>query len=190
MRSPRIEDAMRAAPRKFFVPAKLRGRAYEDAALPIGYGQTISQPSTVVFILELLEADEGHVVLEAGYGSGWQTALLAHLVGVGGRVHAFEIVPQLCAFGAENLARFPVLAARVTTACRSATHGVPEMIGRIDRMIAAAEMTDVPAAWREQLKIGGILVYPFGHSLWREKKTGPEKFQAREFPGFVFVPYK
>lgn len=190
LRSPRIEGALRVAPREFFVPSVLRERAYEDEALPIGYGQTISQPHTVVFMLELLAADEGDAVLEAGSGSGWQTALLAHMVGAAGRVHAFEIVPELCAWGAENIARFPILDARVTRYCRSATPGLPELSGRIDRVIAAAEADPAPAAWREQLKVGGMLVYPSGHSVWREKKTGPEKFQLEEFPGFAFVPYR
>ena len=189
LRSKRIEDALRAAPRELFVPESLREQAYRDEALPIGGGQTISQPYTVVFMLELLAAGKGHVVLEAGSGSGWQSALLAYLVGPSGHVHAFEIMPELCAFGTDNLARLPELAQRVTMHCRSATAGLPELSGAIDRIVSAADVDRVPAAWREQMKIGGIMVYPSGNSLWREKKNAPNKFEKEEFPGFAFVPY-
>lgn len=189
LRSKKIEDALRAVPRELFVPESLRERAYDDEALPIGRGQTISQPYTVVFMLELLGAGAGQTILEVGYGSGWQSALLAYLVGAKGHVYAFEIVPELCAFGADNLARTPALDARVTKLCRSATPGLSKFAGKIDRIIAAAEVKHVPEAWREQLKTGGILVYPCGNSLWRERKVEADKFEQEEFPGFVFVPY-
>ncbi|MEK7541626.1 MAG: methyltransferase domain-containing protein [Patescibacteria group bacterium] len=244
LRSKRTEEALRAAPRELFLPESLRERAYGDDALPIEGGQTISQPYTVVFMLELLQADARHIVLDAGSGSGWQSALLAYLVGPSGHVHAFEIVPELCAFGTENLARLPELARRVTMHCRSATPGLPELSGTIDRIVAAAELKHVskpsfaakshqcerealaeqepyrgirrvraiglrsrngaiaaeyevlrhaldpvPAAWREQMKIGGIMVYPSGNSLWREKKIAADRFKKEEFPGFAFVPY-
>lgn len=189
LRSKKIEEALRAAPRELFVPELLRDRAYDDEALPIGHGQTISQPYTVVFMLELLEASPGQTVLDVGYGSGWQSALLACLVGENGHVYGFEIILEICAFGADNLARVPFLDARVTTLCQSATAGLPAHSGSIDRIIAAAEVDHVPTAWREQLKIGGILVYPSGNSLWREKKIASDRFEKEEFPGFVFVPY-
>lgn len=189
LRSKNIEEALRAAPRELFVPESLRERAYDDEALPIGRGQTISQPYTVVFMLELFEVGSGHIVLDAGYGSGWQSALLAHLVGAGGRVYAFEIVPELCVFGTDNVSRIPRLASRVTAFCKSAGPGMPELPGGFDRIIAAAEVDSVPLAWQEQLKTGGIMVYPSGNSLWREKKTAPGVFQKEEFPGFAFVPF-
>ncbi|KKQ88140.1 MAG: Protein-L-isoaspartate(D-aspartate) O-methyltransferase [Candidatus Curtissbacteria bacterium GW2011_GWC2_38_9] len=189
LRSKNIEKALRAVPRELFVPESLRKLAYDDEALPIGYGQTISQPYTVVFMLELLEIGLGQTILEAGFGSGWQSALLAHLVGEKGHVYAFEIVPELCSFGGNNLARFPALDSRVTKFCRSATSGLAEYSGKIDRIIAAAEVDQVPTAWREQLKIGGILVYPSKQALWREKKIFSSQFEKEEFYGFVFVPY-
>lgn len=189
LRSQKIEEALRAAPRELFVPESLRDRAYDDEALPIGQGQTISQPYTVVFMLELLEVSAGQTVLDIGYGSGWQSALLAHLVGENGHVYAFEIVPELCAFGSDNLARVPSLDSRVTKFCQSATLGLPTRHGDIDRIIVAAQVDRVPAAWREQLKVGGILLYPSGNSLWREKKVASDRFEKEEFSGFVFVPY-
>jgi len=190
LRSKRIEEALRAVPRALFVPESLREQAYDDEALPIGQGQTISQPYTVVFMLELLQVNTGQIALDIGSGSGWQSALLAYLVGESGQVYAFEIVPELCKLGADNLARLPSLDSRVTKFCQSATSGWPAFSGKIDRIIADAEVDNIPAAWREQLKIGGRLVYPSGHSLWREKKAASDKFTKEEFPGFVFVPYK
>lgn len=189
LRSKKIEEALRAAPRELFVPELLRDRAYDDKALPIGHGQTISQPYTVVFMLELLDAGQGQTVFDVGYGSGWQSALLAYLVGENGHVYSFEIIPEICAFGADNLAHVPFLDARVTKRCQSATAGLPTRSENIDRIIAAAQVDRVPTAWREQLKIGGILVYPSGNSLWREEKIASDRFKKKEFPGFVFVPY-
>lgn len=189
LKSKKIAEALRAAPRELFVPDSLKNLAYEDDALPISHGQTISQPYTVVFMLELLEVEEGQIILEAGYGSGWQTALLAYLAGEKGKVYAFEIVPKLCKFGEENLTRIPHLNSRVIKFCQSATAGLPELAGKIDRIIAAAEVSKIPESWQEQLKIGGIMIYPSAGSIWRERKIAPDKFSRENFPGFVFVPY-
>ena len=121
LRDPRIEDALWNVDRKNFVPPEFRDSAYLDDALPIGFGQTISQPYTVVFMLELLEVSEGEKVLDVGYGSGWQTALLAHLVGDKGLVFGVEIVRPLCDIGAQNIATYPELALRITLECRDAS---------------------------------------------------------------------
>src|SRR3989344_651660 len=88
LQSERITRALQVVDRADFVPKAQKHLAYADEALSIGFGQTISQPYTVVFMLERLAAEEGNVVLEVGYGSGWQTAMLAELVGKEGRVHA------------------------------------------------------------------------------------------------------
>ena len=184
----RLEAAFAHIGRAEFVPPRMRHLADRDEPLPIGSGQTISQPYTVKFMLELLDVREGHVVFEIGYGSGWQSALLAYLVGERGKVHACERLPELCKFGQDNVKKFPALEPRVTFYCRSASNGIPSM--SFDRIIAAASVEVVPSAWREQLKTGGILVYPSGHSIWQERKFSPSEFEKREFPGFIFVPYK
>ena len=99
LKSPLLISAFEEVDRADFVPAKLYDFAYEDHPLDIGWGQTISQPYTVSFMLELLSLEEGNIVMDVGYGSGWTTALISHAVGDRGKVYAIERVPELCDFG-------------------------------------------------------------------------------------------
>ncbi|GIW69951.1 MAG: hypothetical protein KatS3mg101_0698 [Patescibacteria group bacterium] len=94
LRSPRIEAALVEVDRADFVRLEDKEYSYIDTAMSIGYGQTISQPYTVVFMLELLQAGDGHKVMDIGTGSGWQAALLSSLVGDSGKVHTIEIITQ------------------------------------------------------------------------------------------------
>lgn len=186
----RIETALRIVDRKDFVPQELRDSAYLDDALPIGLGQTISQPYTVVFMLELLEVKEGEKILDIGYGSGWQTCLLASLVGDSGSVYGVELVPEICRFGAENIAKYPELNAHVHLECRDASMGASIPRGTyLDKIIAAAEVEEVPHTWREQLRVGGRMVYPSHGSIILETNLGGHSFAKKEFPGFAFVPF-
>lgn len=188
LKSPPIIRALEEVDRADFVPENLKTLAYEDTALPIGERQTISQPYTVVFMLELLKVLPGNTVLEIGYGSGWQTALLAHLVGPSGRVYSFELVPVLCKQGKGNLEKYPHLARRVRFFCRSGENGYLEA-APFDRIIAAAEIQMVPVAWREQLNADGRMVYPKGGALVSEEKKKDGSFKVLTFPGFAFVPF-
>lgn len=104
----RIEQAFRTVRRADFVAAELREAADVDAPLPIGFGQTISQPTTVKFMLSWLDARPGDEVLDVGSGSGWTTALLAHIVGPHGIVYAVERIPQLVKFGRDNCGRLGI----------------------------------------------------------------------------------
>lgn len=194
LKTPAIVRAFLAVNRADFVPEEQKFFAYADEPLPIGEGQTISQPYTVAFMFELLAPKAGEHILDVGHGSGWSSALLAHVVGEKGRVYAMEIVPKLCRFGKGNVKKYPELAERILLYCKSAENGFPKIakeIGGFDGIIAAAEVGEVPSAWREQLKIGGRLVYPKNGSLWKETKLGGEtsKFKKEEFPGFAFVPF-
>src|SRR3989344_7412944 len=103
LKNPRLIEAFRAVDRKKFVPDEFEAFAYRDEPLPIGEGQTISQPWTVAFMLDLLDPQQGENILEIGYGSGWQTALLA---AAGANVYAIERVPKLCEFGKRNFEEF------------------------------------------------------------------------------------
>lgn len=191
LKSGDVEQALRAVNRADFVPAELRESAYDDEPLPLGFGQTISQPYTVVFMLELLQVEHGQTIIDVGAGSGWQTALLAHLVGQSGQVHALEIVPALTQLAENNLKQYPELQKRVAFYKQSAAH-LPDhlMKNGFDRLIAAAALSEAtPLDWRTGLRPGGRLVYPRGRSIILEVKDENEQFSSQEFPGFVFVPF-
>ena len=88
------------------MPAKYADLTYVNEPLPIGHGQTISQPLTVAFMLELLQPEEGNKILDIGSGSGWQSALLAEIVGEKGKVYAMEVVPELKEYGEKNVSKY------------------------------------------------------------------------------------
>src|SRR5919106_1797360 len=100
-----VSAAFAAVPREEFLPAGARGQAAYDGPIPIGHGQTNSQPSSVATMLRLLDVRAGHRVLDVGAGSGWTTALLGHLVGPSGLVVGVELVPELAAWGEQNVRR-------------------------------------------------------------------------------------
>jgi protein-L-isoaspartate(D-aspartate) O-methyltransferase len=152
----RVLEAMERVPRELFVPDDLRGRAYDDVALPIGAGQTISQPYMVARIAEELGLDGDEHVLDVGTGSGYQAAVLAELAD---DVHTIERIPEL----AEH-ARRALAAARygdVQVHVGDGSRGLPEQ-APFDAIAVAAAAPDFPSALYEQLKIGGRLVVPVG----------------------------
>ncbi len=188
LQSSRIIEALRTVNRADFIPKDLRKYAYDDVALPIGYRQTISQPYTVVFMLEKLSVQPGDKVMDVGYGSGWQSALLANLAGKEGNVYALEVMPELCKWGEKNVLKYPDLYRRIKFFCQSAGLGCPE-VAPFDRIIAAATLLKVPREWREQLNVGGKMVYPSDNSIYLEEKMSDGKFIKKEYPGFVFVSF-
>lgn len=188
LKTPRIIDAFRKIDRADFVPDDLKSEAYINAPLPIGRGQTISQPLTVAFMLELLQPKEGEKILDIGSGSGWQAALLAHVVGLKGKVFAIELIPELMEFGKENVAKYNFIKKGIVKfLCVDGSKGLPEE-APFDKIIAAATSEKIPEAWKKQLKVGGRLVTPVGSSIWLLAKIGKDKFKEKEFPGFAFVP--
>ena len=189
LKTPRIIEAFKRIDRADFVPENLREQAYVDAPLPIGGGQTISQPLTVAFMLELLEPDQGDMILDVGSGSGWTTALLAEIVGEKGKVFAIERVPELCEFGKKNVAKHNFIASgRVEMVCGDGTKGWSDKNIIFDKILAGASGEKLPEAWKKQLKIGGRIVVPLEHSIWLFIKKGENDFEEVEYPGFVFVP--
>src|SRR5690349_6171736 len=154
MTDPRILDAFSAVPREGFLPHGEVRFAGLDRPLDIGHGQTNSQPTTVRHLLELLEVEPGDRVLDVGCGSGWTTALLAHLVGPQGRVVGVEVVPDLVEFGRANLTAAGMPWARIEAADPDVL-GLPAQ-APYDRILVSAEATELPQSLVRQLREGGL----------------------------------
>ena len=190
LKTPLIIEAFLANDRKKFVPAGFEDDAYVDAPLPIGEGQTISQPYTVVFMMELLDPRPGQKILDIGFGSGWTAGILAHIAGDAGRVYGLEIVPAIYEFGKKNLRDKGYR--NIELLNRSGWKGLPEK-SPFDRIIASAAAPAIPQALKEQLATGGRMVIPVGKqydcSIKRVTKTGEDSFDEESYPGFAFVPF-
>ena len=156
IRDERVLEAMASVPRELFVPAEERRRAYRDAALPIGYGQTISQPYMVARIAEALAVRPGELVLDVGTGSGYQAAVLAEL---GAEVVTIERIPELAEQARANLAAagYPQVEVQVG----DGTLGVPDR-APFDAIAVAAAAPAFPETLYEQLRPRGRLVVPVG----------------------------
>ena len=163
VRDERVLAAMATVPRELFVPPELTRRAYDDAALPIGSGQTISQPYMVARICEALALHGHERVLDVGTGSGYQAAVLAELAA---EVHTIERVPELAEQARRNLAAAGY-AARVEVHVGDGTLGLPEHAPFAGIAVAAAAPR-VPEALYEQLEGGGRLVVPVGRLRGQE----------------------
>ena len=190
LKSKNIEEALVAIDRASFVPEELKDEAYEDYALPIGHGQTISQPTTVVFMLELLGAQEGEKILDVGSGSGWTTALLSNLVGESGSVLGLERVPELVEMGQKNLTRTSRLSRLNLDNVRIEQAG--EELGRVnegpyDRILVSATTAEIPKELVQQLRGGGVMVIPVGDSICQITRES-DGYRQKCYPGFVFVP--
>ncbi len=151
-----VLQAMGKVPRHLFVPPELRERAYDNSPLPIGLGQTISQPFIVAYMTEVLQVTRDHTVLEIGTGSGYQAAVLAELAR---EVLTIEIVPQLADRARSTLAEAGYSNVNVRTG--NGYLGWPER-APFDRIIVTAAPDAIPQALVDQLAVGGILVVPVG----------------------------
>ena len=157
----RVLGAMARVPRELFVPAEYRDYAYDDAALPLACGQTVSQPFIVAFICQGLALEGGERVLDVGTGSGYQAAVLAELAG---EVHTVERIPELAAHAAEALAAAGY--ERVQTHVGDGALGLPAF-APFGGIAVAAAAREVPEALREQLAEGARVVVPIGGRRWQ-----------------------
>lgn len=186
------EDVLRAieaVPRHKFVPEDQRDAAYGDYPLPIGFGQTISQPYIVARMTELLELEEGERVLEVGTGSGYQAAVLAELPGV--EVYTVEIIPELARAAEERLETLGY----ANVHCREGDgyYGWPEH-APFDGIIVTAAPDHVPEPLKKQLAAGGRMVIPIGprggyQTLWKFVKQHDGDWSAHNEGGVAFVPF-
>lgn len=156
IRDPRVIDAMRAVPRECFVPEESHGLAHEDQPLPIGRGQTISQPYIVALMTELLDLPEHATVLEIGAGSGYQTAILAHIAA---RVCAIERDPELAGAAQERLTGLGFGHIELITG--DGFDGWPGEES-FDAILIACAPLEIPVRPLEQLRSGGRMVVPVG----------------------------
>lgn len=185
VRNPRVLAAMRTVPRHLFVPAGYEGAAYRDSPLPIGHGQTISQPFIVALMTELLDLSPGDRALEIGAGSGYQAAVLATL---GADVITIERIPEVARIAEENLRKAGVSGVRVIVGDGSEGYapGAP-----YQGVLVTAATPRVPEPLVSQMAEGGRLVAPVGGRDIQElvrlvKKDG--RVETSRFGGVVFVP--
>ena len=155
--SPGVLEAMRKVPRHRFVPKEYLDQAYEDHPLPIGYGQTISQPYIVAWMTELLDLQPGEKVLEIGTGSGYQAAVLAELEDI--EVYSIEIVPELAESAMQRLKDLGYAGIRLKQG--DGYYGWPEY-APFDAIIVTAAPDHLPSPLVKQLEQGGRIVIPIG----------------------------
>lgn len=167
IRDERVLAAMRAVPRERFVPERARAHAYDDEALMLGYGQTISQPYIVALICAALALRGEERVLDVGTGSGYQAAVLAELAG---SVVSIERIPELAELARANLA-----GTGVEVVVGDGTRGYPKR-APFDAIAVAASTAELPRALVDQLSPKGRLVIPLGETLVRVEAIAPARF--------------
>lgn len=180
-----IDEVFKTIPRSNFLPQAATSQADIDMPLPIGYGQTNSQPSTVRLMLNWLDPQAGDKILDVGSGSGWTTAMLAYMVGALGTVYAVEKVPELVRFGEANCWRMDI--DNVLFFQSEDTYGLPGF-APYDRILVSAAVPELPQELVNQLKDGGRMVIPIKHSIHVIDKVDKYTIKNREYAGFVFVP--
>jgi protein-L-isoaspartate(D-aspartate) O-methyltransferase len=170
-----------------FVPPEFREEAYGNYPLSIGYGQTISQPYTVGFMLQELELKKGEKVLEIGTGSGWNAGLISYLVGEKGKVYTTEIIKELAQEAEKKLKNCK----NVKVICCDGSKGLKEYFP-YDKIILTASPEKINPELKSQLKNNGILIAPVGLQIFGQKMTKIKRkgnrFIEKELGDFVFVP--
>lgn len=179
--SKNIISAFKQVKREDFIPEAMINYAYEDTALSIGYGQTISQPYTIAFMLNLLELKAHQKILEVGSGSGYVLALI-NQISKNSEIIGIERVYELAKKSVRVLNKYKNIRVISGNAL-----SLIEELGNFDRILASASAGKIPEQLINSLKINGILVIPVRNSIFQIKKTSKGLIK-KEFYGFVFVP--
>jgi len=185
---PAVIQAMRNTPRHAFVPEEYLAQAYNNHPLPIGFGQTISQPYIVALMTEAAEIEAGDTVLEVGTGSGYQAAVLAE---VAGHVYTVEIIGALAERAEATLEELGY--DNVTVRNTDGYFGWPEH-APFDAIVVTAAPDHIPQPLVEQLKEGGRMIIPVGpvggyQTLWQVTKVGEDEIRTVDLGGVQFVPF-
>lgn len=184
LKSSNITEAFSHVDRIDFVDDPTAGNVYGDYPLQIGHGQTISQPTTVAMMLEMLEPHRGQKILDIGSGSGWTTALLAYIVGEKGSVVGMDRISELVEFGSRNLKKYRFKNAKIIQAGDELG-----IVGeKFDRILVSAAAEKFPKELTNQLKVGGKLVIPVKNSIYEITKKESGEIDGVEHYGFTFVP--
>ena len=183
----RVLDIMGSIDRQKFVPEEYAQSANKDGPLPIGHGQTISQPFIVAFMSENLKIDASHKVLEIGTGSGYQSAVLCNL---SNHVHTIEIIDELAKEASSRLKEFGYN--NITVHCGDGNKGLPEE-APFDRIMVTAAPQEIPEILVEQLSEGGMMILPMGEEfdiqhLWVVTKEGDGSIKKEKVLPVRFVP--
>ena len=192
-KTPEIIKAFKKIKREDFLLPENKNKTEINEPLSIGHGQTISQPTTVAFMLELLQPEAGDKILDVGSGSGWTTALLAEIVGKRGKVYGIERILELKNFGEQNVSKYNFIKkGRAIIIHGDGYAGLPEY-APFDKILVSAAALEAPSKLLTQLKVKGRMVIPIGKQYESQKvvlyrKISKNKFKIEYFPGFVFVP--
>ena len=184
----RVDAAFRAVPRRLFLPEAQQAYAEADQPLPIGHGQTNSQPSTVRRMLELLDVRPGNRVLDVGCGSAWTTALLDELTGPDGSVVGVELEEELAIWGRSNLAAAGRTGAVVHTA-RPGVLGWPDD-APYDRILVSAQARELPEELSRQLAEPGVMVVPVAGRMLVVRRTPGQEPTVEASGHYRFVPLR
>lgn len=189
-RSKTVLNAMRKVDRMNFLPSSVKNISYQDTPLPIGYGQTCSQPSMVAFMLDKLEILDGNTILEIGAGCGYASAIASILCEPDGKVFASEIIPELAEIMRMNLAQYMD---KIIIIPEDGSVGFSQY-APFDRIFISAGVTTRNFNEKillSQLSDGGILIYPESYgNLYKVKRIAEDKFEKETFSGVSFVPLR
>ena len=186
----KVIDAFKKVPRELFVAEERKEEAYGDYPLPIGKGQTISQPTTVMIMTQALELKEGDKVLEVGSGSGYQAAIIANIIGNKGKLISTEIVNDLAELAKENIKKLKLKNVEIIKHDGSKGY---DKEAPYDKIIITAACPKIPRPLIKQLKEGGIIVAPVGDMNEQAMIKGRKikgKLIEEKLGDFMFVPLK